>query len=40
MPAIFAVTSGPFVVFTSNIFAILGMRALYLLAGVAQNFGC
>ncbi|HZQ70772.1 MAG TPA: TerC/Alx family metal homeostasis membrane protein [Terriglobales bacterium] len=39
VPAIFAVTSEPFVVFTSNIFAILGMRALYfLLAGVAQRF--
>jgi tellurite resistance protein TerC len=39
VPAIFAVTSEPFVVFTSNILAILGMRALYfLLAGVAQKF--
>lgn len=39
VPAIFAVTSEPMVVFTSNVFAILGMRALYfLLAGVAQKF--
>jgi len=29
IPAIFAVTSDPFVVFTSNIFAILGLRAMY-----------
>jgi tellurite resistance protein TerC len=29
IPAIFAVTSDPFIVFTSNIFAILGLRALY-----------
>ena len=35
IPAIFAVTRDPFIVFTSNIFAILGLRALYfLLAGV------
>ena len=34
IPAIFAVTDDPFLVFTSNIFAILGLRALYfLLAG-------
>ena len=39
IPAIFAVTRDPFVVFTSNVFAILGLRALYfLLAGVAQRF--
>jgi len=39
VPAIFAVTSEPLIVFTSNVFAILGMRALYfLLAGVAQKF--
>lgn len=39
VPAIFAVTSEPLVVFTSNVFAILGMRALYfLLVGVAQKF--
>ena len=39
VPAIFAVTSEPLIVFTSNVFAILGMRALYfLLAGVAQRF--
>lgn len=39
IPAIFAVTSDPFIVFTSNIFAILGLRALYfLLADVAARF--
>ena len=31
IPAIFAVTNDPFIVFTSNIFAILGLRALYFL---------
>jgi tellurite resistance protein TerC len=35
IPAIFAITTDPFIVFTSNIFAILGMRALYFaLAGM------
>lgn len=39
IPAIFAVTSDPFIVFTSNIFAILGLRALYfLLADMADRF--
>ena len=39
IPAIFAVTSDPFIVFTSNIFAILGLRSLYfLLAGVLDRF--
>ncbi|WP_026854020.1 TerC family protein [Geothrix fermentans] len=39
VPAIFAVTRDPFIVFTSNIFAILGLRSLYfLLAGVADRF--
>jgi len=39
IPAIFAVTKNPFIVFTSNIFAILGLRSLYfLLAGVMQLF--
>ncbi|MFA7297343.1 MAG: TerC family protein [Dehalococcoidia bacterium] len=39
IPAIFAVTRDPFIVFTSNAFAILGLRALYfLLAGVAHRF--
>jgi tellurite resistance protein TerC len=39
IPAIFAVTDDPFIVFTSNIFAILGLRALYfLLADVADRF--
>jgi len=39
IPAIFAVTSDPFIVYTSNIFAILGLRALYfLLSGVMEKF--
>ena len=39
IPAIFAVTRDPFIVFTSNIFAILGLRALYfLLASVLHKF--
>jgi tellurite resistance protein TerC len=40
IPAVLAVSSDPFIVFTSNIFAILGLRSLYfLLAGVVQKFG-
>ncbi|MEV4327390.1 TerC family protein [Microbispora rosea] len=40
IPAIFAVTSEPFLVFTSNAFAILGLRAMYfLLAGAMHRFG-
>jgi tellurite resistance protein TerC len=39
VPAIFSITDDPFIVFTSNIFAILGLRALYfLLAGVMDMF--
>jgi tellurite resistance protein TerC len=39
IPAIFAVTSDPFIVFTSNIFAILGLRSLFfLLQGVIGKF--
>jgi len=39
IPAIFAITDDPFIVFTSNIFAILGLRALYfLLADMAERF--
>jgi tellurite resistance protein TerC len=39
IPAIFAVTTDPFIVLTSNIFAILGLRAMYfLLADVAERF--
>jgi tellurite resistance protein TerC len=39
VPAIFAVTKDPFIVYTSNVFAILGLRALYfLLAGVMDLF--
>jgi len=38
IPAIFAVTSDPFLVYTSNVFAILGLRSLYfLLAGAIQT---
>ena len=39
IPAIFAITTDPFIVLTSNVFAILGLRALYfLLADVADRF--
>jgi len=39
IPAIFAISEDPFIVFTSNIFAILGLRALYfLLAGLMHKF--
>lgn len=39
IPAIFAVTTDPFIVYTSNVFAMLGLRALYfLLAGVMSKF--
>ena len=39
IPAIFAVTQDPFIVYSSNVFAILGLRALYfLLAGVIHRF--
>jgi len=39
IPAIFAVTSDPFIVFTANTFAILGLRAMYfLLADIADRF--
>jgi tellurite resistance protein TerC len=39
IPAIFAVTQDPFIVYTSNVFAILGLRSLYfLLAGVIDKF--
>ncbi|CFR11037.1 TerC family protein [Yersinia massiliensis] len=39
IPAIFAVTTDPFIVLTSNLFAILGLRAMYfLLANVAERF--
>lgn len=38
IPAIFGITSDPFIVYTSNIFAILGLRAMYfLLAGVLNR---
>jgi tellurite resistance protein TerC len=39
IPAIFAVTTKPFIVFTSNVFAILGLRSLYfVLAGALASF--
>ncbi len=39
IPAIFAVTKDPFIVYTSNVFAILGLRSLYFaLAGVLDKF--
>jgi tellurite resistance protein TerC len=39
IPAIFAITTDPFIVYTSNVFAILGLRALYfMLAGVMRMF--
>jgi len=39
IPAIFAVTTDPFIVYTSNIFAILGLRSIYFaLAGVMDKF--
>ena len=39
VPAIFAVTADPFLVFTSNVFAILGLRSLYfLLANLLDRF--
>jgi tellurite resistance protein TerC len=39
IPAIFAITTDPFIVLTSNVFAVLGLRALYfMLAGMAGRF--
>ena len=39
IPAIFAITGDPFLVFTSNVFAILGLRSLYFaLAGAIRQF--
>jgi tellurite resistance protein TerC len=39
IPAIFAITTDPFIVLTSNVFAILGLRAMYfLLADMADRF--
>ena len=39
IPAIFAITDDPFIVLTSNVFAVLGLRALFfLLAGMADKF--
>src|SRR5262249_3870485 len=40
IPAVLAVSTDPFIVFSSNIFAILGLRSLYfVLAGAVQKFG-
>jgi tellurite resistance protein TerC len=39
IPAVFAVTRDPFIVYTSNIFAVLGLRAMYfMLAGIMDRF--
>ena len=39
VPAIFAITTDPFIVYTSNIFAVLGLRALYFaLAAMVHRF--
>jgi tellurite resistance protein TerC len=39
IPAIFAITQDPYIVYTSNVFAILGLRSMYfLLAGVMDRF--
>jgi tellurite resistance protein TerC len=39
IPAIFAITTDPFIVYTSNVFAILGLRALYFaLTGIIHRF--
>lgn len=39
IPAIFAITDDPFIIYTSNVFAILGLRAMYfLLAGIMDKF--
>ena len=37
IPAIFAVTTDPFIVFTSNVFAILGLRSLYFALAAMMN---
>jgi tellurite resistance protein TerC len=39
IPAVFAITADPFLVFTSNVFALLGLRSLYFaLAGMIRKF--
>ena len=39
IPAIFAITTDPFIVLTSNVFAVLGLRAMFfMLAGMADRF--
>lgn len=37
VPAVFAITQDPFIVYTSNIFAILGLRSLYFALAAAMN---
>ena len=38
IPAILAITTDSFIVITSNVFAILGLRSLYFLAGMMEKF--
>jgi predicted tellurium resistance membrane protein TerC len=38
IPAIFGITRDPFIVYTSNVFAILGLRALYFLLGDVLDY--
>ena len=39
IPAVFAITNDPFIIFTSNVFAVLGLRSLYfVLAGLMEKF--
>jgi tellurite resistance protein TerC len=38
VPAIIAITSDPFLVYTSNIFAILGLRSMYFLLAAAKRY--
>ena len=40
IPAVIAITGKPFLVYTSNIFAILGLRSLYFLLSAAKRFLC
>jgi tellurite resistance protein TerC len=40
IPAIFAVTTKPFIIFTSNVFAILGLRSLYFVLAGAIGYFC
>jgi tellurite resistance protein TerC len=40
VPAVIAITQDPFLVYTSNIFAILGLRSLYFLLAAAKRYLC